>query len=186
LLDFRRFSLFSSISSTLTQSREMRSCAVVALLLVPLATAQTWLEWSEWNGNCKGNGEVSAALMQTRFRVCQPPQEGPAAPCFGETTEVQPCTKCPATGTWGEWSVMDGCSDNCGAHGRRFRTRECKKPVGCPNVPCSGEAREIEHNGEPCDWHMPCLLPKRSCHPDYVMVVESDEQRTKCVKKTKE
>ncbi|KAF8354074.1 hypothetical protein PRIPAC_95697 [Pristionchus pacificus] len=154
--------------------------AICGLLVLSVVSAQTWLEWSAWNGDCKAAG----AVAQTRFRVCKPPKEGPAAPCFGDSTEVLACKECPAQGTWGEWTVMDGCSDNCGAHGRRFRTRACKKPIGCHNVACPGEARETEEDGAPCDHQSPCLLPKRACHPDYKMAIDAEEGRPKCLPRT--
>ncbi|GMT06688.1 hypothetical protein PENTCL1PPCAC_28862, partial [Pristionchus entomophagus] len=129
------------------------------------------------------NVQANPASVQTRFRVCKPAKDGVAAPCFGEATEVLPCSPCPVQGTWGEWTAFDGCSDDCGAFGRRFRTRECKKPVGCPNVPCSGEARGSEDAGEPCDHQSPCIFPKKSCHPDYRMTVDIEQTRTKCIPK---
>ncbi|GMR62374.1 hypothetical protein PMAYCL1PPCAC_32569, partial [Pristionchus mayeri] len=157
----------------------MRRAIWGLLLLSAVATAQSWLEWSEWNGNCEANPKS----IKTRFRVCKPAADVTAAPCFGDSIDVVPCTACPAQGTWGEWSVMDGCSENCGAFGRKFRIRECQKPIGCPNLPCQGEARELDKNGAPCDNRSPCILPKKACHADYKMSIDPDELRNVCVKK---
>ncbi|XP_052278485.1 coadhesin-like isoform X2 [Dreissena polymorpha] len=110
--------------------------------------------WSEWTrfGACShtcGRGEM------LRLRGCtSPAPRGKGSHCVGLRVEARRCEerKCPIHGGWSDWSAWSSCPVTCG-EGRRFRSRECNRPV--PDFrgrPCEGSSEETE----PCRLDNDC------------------------------
>ncbi|XP_056002781.1 coadhesin-like [Ostrea edulis] len=54
-------------------------------------------------------------------------------------------------GYWGDWATWGSCSESCGTHGYRLRTRACDNPVPKNGgKPCSGADSEMSPCFSPC------------------------------------
>ncbi|XP_033116851.1 neurogenic locus notch homolog protein 1-like [Anneissia japonica] len=132
-----------------------------------------WSEWSTCTQVCGHQG--------TRFRTrnVEKPSACGGAPCPGNFTEEEECNrKCDNNGTlddkvekcrcpdgyngqcceckiqdcvmtpWSQWST---CTQVCGPHGTRFRTRNVDKSPVCGGAPCPGNFTEEEGCNRKCD-----------------------------------
>ncbi|KAE9552626.1 hypothetical protein FO519_004174 [Halicephalobus sp. NKZ332] len=77
------------------------------------------------------------------------------------------CPSSAPNGTWGEWSLSEPCTSDCGSCGRKTRTRICMSfdlstGVGCP---CVGSYKVTE----PCNIGV-CQYPRPSCCPPFNLI----------------